>query len=216
MLKVKSNFSSEEAIEDILRFVEDDVSDDEIDLDSLFGDDGIEMEIEKIDNNSNDSDSVVEPSRNRKHRLKSLTYQRLANSIDSALQEDNFELFDLQENRTTITGELPDPSSKKKGAKKKITFTNQPRNIVGRQNVMNVIPDKPGVATCAKSIDTPKKAFDCFFPPEFIDSVVTYTNRKFEETITKCGDILNDTDKYTHVRAVDSIDITAVFGLMYF
>ena len=27
---------------------------------------------------------------------------------------------------------------------------------------------------------------------------------------------MNDTDKYTHVRTVDSIDITAVFGLMYF
>ena len=136
------------------------------------------------------------------NRRKSLTYQRLVNSIDIALEEDNFELVDLPENRAAITGELPDPSSKKKGAKKIITFTNQPRNIVESQNAMNVIPNKPGVAACAESTDTHKKALDFFLPPEFIDGIVAYKNRKIEETITKYGDILNDTDKYTHVRTV--------------
>ena len=146
----KVNISSEEAIEDALRFVEDDESDDESDLDSLFGDDGIEMEIAKIDNNSYDSDSenqsIVEPSTNRKHRRKSLTYQRLVNSalIDSALVEDNFELFDLPENRTSITGELPDPSSKKKGAKKKLLL------LINLEKLW---------------VDTTKKAYDFFVPP---------------------------------------------------
>ena len=68
--KRKINTGSEEAIEDILKFVEDDKNDDKSDPDSLFGDNGIEMEIEKFDNHSYDSDSenesIVEPSASRK------------------------------------------------------------------------------------------------------------------------------------------------------
>ena len=108
-------------------------------------------------------------------------------------------MFDVPQKEVTIKGELPDPSSKKKTAKKKITFTNQPRISVGRQNSSNVISNKPGVAACARYIDNPKEAFNFFLPLEFIDNTVIYTNKRIGETISKCRDALNNSDKYPHV-----------------
>lgn len=216
-----NNITSDEAIHDILRFVENEDSGEESDIEDLFGDDtNIQLEIQQLYNKSDDSESddelIVEPATKRTHKRKTLTYKRLVNSIDSALDENNFQLFDVPQKEVTIKGELPDPSSKKKTAKKKITFTNQPRISVGRQNSSNVISNKPGVAACARHIDNPKEAFNFFLPPEFIDNTVIYTNKRIEETISKCRDTLNNSDKYPHVKIVDSIDIYAAIGLMYF
>ena len=55
-----------------------------------------------------------------------------------------------------------------------------------------------------------------FLPSEFIYNTVIYTNKRIEETISKCRDTLNNSDKYPHVKIVDSIDIFAAIGLMYF
>ena len=198
------------AIHDILRFVENENSGEESDIEDLFGDDtNIQLEIQQLYNKSDDSESddelIVEPAT-----------KRTQNSIDSALGENNFQLFDVPQKEVTIKGELLDPSSKKKTAKEKITFPNQPRISVRRQNSSNLISNKPGVAACARDIDNLKEAFNFFLPPEFIDNTVIYTNKRIEETISKCRDTLNNSDKYPLVKIVESIDIYAAIRLMYF
>ena len=120
-----NNITSDEAIHDILRFVENEDSGEESDIEDLFGDDtNIQLEIQQLYNKSDDSESddelIVEPATKRTHKRKTLTYKRLVNSIDSALDENNFQLFDVSQKEVTIKGELRDPSSKKKTAKKKI------------------------------------------------------------------------------------------------
>ena len=78
------------------------------------------MEIQQLYNNSDNSESdnelIVEPATKRTHKRKTLTYKRLVNSIDNALDENNFQLFDVPQKEVTIKGELPDPSSKKETA----------------------------------------------------------------------------------------------------
>ena len=92
---------------------------------------------------------------------------------------------------------------KKENSKEK-NNTNQPRISVGRQNLSNIISNKPGVAACARHIDNPKEAFNFFLPAEFIDSTVIYTNKRIEETISKCRGTLNNSDKYPHAKIVDN------------
>ena len=126
-----NNITSDKVIHDIIRFVENEDSGEESDIEDLFGyDTNIQLEIQQLYNKSDDSESddelIVEPATKRTHKRKTLTYKRLVNSIDSALDENNFQLFDVPQKEVTIKEELPNPSSKKKTAKKKITFTNQP------------------------------------------------------------------------------------------
>ena len=117
-----NDITSDEVIHDILRFVENEDSGKESDIEDLFGDDtNIQLEIQQLYNKSDDSESddelIVEPATKRTHKRKTLTYKRPVNSIDSALDENNFQLFDVPQKEVTIKGELPDPSSKKKTAK---------------------------------------------------------------------------------------------------
>ena len=90
-----NNITSDEAIHDILRFVEIKDSGKESDIENLFGDDtNIQLEIRQLYNKPDDSESddelIAEPATKRTHKCKTLTYKRLVNSTDSALDENNF------------------------------------------------------------------------------------------------------------------------------
>ena len=119
-----NNITSEEAIHDILRFVENEDSGEESDIKDLFGDDtNIQSEIQQLYNKSDDSESdnelVVEPATKRTHERKTLTYKRLVNSIDSALDENNFQLFDVPQKQVTIKENYPIHHQKRKQQRKK-------------------------------------------------------------------------------------------------
>ena len=90
-----NNITSDEAIHDILRFLENKDSGKECDIKDLFGGDtNIQLEIQQLYNKSDDSESddelIIEPATKRTHKRTNLTYKRLVNSIDSALDENNF------------------------------------------------------------------------------------------------------------------------------
>ena len=89
-----NNITSDEAIHDILRFVENEDSGQESDIEDLFGNDtNIQLEIQQLYNKSDDSESddqlIIEPATKRTHKRTTLTYKRLVNSIDSALDQNN-------------------------------------------------------------------------------------------------------------------------------
>ena len=134
MSKRKRNVSYEEAMRDIEKFVHDGNSEELSDLDELYGDEYFDINVEAdLENNSesdqennsdNDTEAFVEPPvARRKHRRKSLTFQRNVNSIEAALDEGNYDLFDLPLERVTIKGKIPDDSANKKNTKKDISFT---------------------------------------------------------------------------------------------
>ena len=83
-----------------------------------------------------------------------------------------------------IIGELPDKTSKKKNAKMKVSFINQPQINVGRQSSKDIIRNKPGLAKTAQHAKTPLEAFRLFFTVDMMENVVLNTNRRIENTIS--------------------------------
>ena len=119
--------------------------------------DGDEAEFEE------DEEEVIieeEGLTRRKHRRKTLTYQQQVNSIDSALDETNYDPVPVPETVINITGYLPDPDDKKK--KKEIKFVNQEPPVVGRQKASDVIRNKPGLSSYSKEAVTVKDVWDLF------------------------------------------------------
>ena len=92
--KNRKRISGEEAIQNILQFVEEESGDEESDLDELYGDENeinsdtniscesSDSEKENDDPNANENANLIA---RRKHRRKQLTYTRLVNSIHSSL-----------------------------------------------------------------------------------------------------------------------------------
>ena len=220
MSKRKRNaVSYEEAMEDILKFIDEDDEEGDSDLEELYGDQFVDMNVVRdieddlvvAEDNIEDAEEVV-----TEHKRKLLTYQRLVNSIETALDEHNYELFDIPIEQKTIKGQLPDITSKKKNAKREISFTNQPRVVTGRQSSKDVIKNKPGTSASAKHVDTPKKAFDYYLPLAFMEKIKNYSNERIRITLVACSEILKKSDKYPHMKPIDIIDIQAFIGIMYF
>ena len=174
--------SAELAIDNILNFVYENSGDKESDLDDLYGDEdfNIRTEVETreaeplqniddlVNESSNDSSNEEEVNNllnRRTHRKKKLTYSRNVNSIDSALDETNYHMIELPEERKRITRYLPSKHSnqkKKKSDKIAIHFSNHPPQNVGRQGSQNVIKNKLGVHGNARNAATERKAFEVF------------------------------------------------------
>jgi len=136
----KRKLSADEAIDDILRFVEDDdnIDDDDADadfnignLEELYDDDDIAAAQQDTD----DSISSDEEPENDRPPRKILTRKRLVNSIDKALDPNcfdphNFGNVEDADNERVLEGFL---GPKKKASTKKILWTNKHPTNVGRQ-----------------------------------------------------------------------------------
>ena len=148
-----------------------------------------------------------------------MTYTRNVHSIDSALCESNYDILPLPEEEKTITGELPNDQpntgKNKKDKKKAIHFSNIPQKITGRQKACNIIPNKPGVAASFRNTQAERDAFELFFTKAMVEDIVISTNKRIEQTIAVVGEERLASNKYSHVKLVDTTDILALFGLMY-
>ena len=138
----RKRISAELAIDNILNFVYENSGDEESDLDDLYGDEdfNVSTEVETRETEPlQNIDDLVNESRNdssneeevnnllnrRTHRKKKLTYSRNVNSMDSALDETNYHMIELPEERKRITGYLPSKHSnqtKKNQTKLKFIF----------------------------------------------------------------------------------------------
>ena len=193
----RKRISAELAIDNILNFVYENSGDEKSDLDDLYGDEdfNVSTEVETreteplqniddlVNEWSNDSSNEEEVNNllNRRTHRKKAYLSRNVNSIDSALDETNYHMIELPEERKRITGYLPSKHSnqkKKKSDKIEIHFTNHPLQNVGRQGSQNVIKNKPGVHGNARNVATERQAFEVFFTEEMMGNVVTFTNKK--------------------------------------
>ena len=216
--------SAEEAIADILDFVNEASDEEESDIEELYGEENLNGDNANERNSDVESDSSSEeertetPTERRKHRKKQLTYKRKVNSIESALSEGNYELLAIPEKEKILKVEVADEESnakKKKDRKKTVEFTNIPQGTTGRQNACNIIPNKPGVAAGYRKTDNERDAFELLFTEQMVEKIVLYTNKRISETIEIIGNDIMESGKYPHVKKVDAIDIYAVIGLMY-
>ena len=171
--KNRKRISGEEAIQNILQFVEEESGDEESNLDELYGDENevnldtniscesSDSEKENDDPNANENANLIA---RRKHRRKHLTYMRLV----------NFDPIELPTQEKTIIGIIPSQNKKKNT---KVKFTNQPTKTTGRQSSRDVISNKPGLSAKSNGIENELQAFQLFFTDETLDIVVSHTNK---------------------------------------
>ena len=76
--------------------------------------------------------------------------------------------------------------------------------------------NKLGVHGNARNAATERQAFEVFFTEEMMGNVVTFTNKKIGKTLEQIENDEFDASKNPYVKPVDSIDLYAVIGLMYF
>ena len=214
--KNRKRISGEEAIQNILQFVEEESGDEESDLDELNRDENkinsdTYISCERSDSEKENGDPDANENANliarRKHRRKQLTYTRLVNSIDSSLSEENLDPIELPAQEKTIIGIIPSQNKKKNT---EVKFTNQPTKTTGRQSSRDVISNKPGLSAKSNGIENELQAFQLFFTDEILDIIVSHTNKRIDASI---GEIPPDTlqnVKYPHLKPVDRI-----IGLMY-
>ena len=208
----------EELLEQVLESDDSDLDDDLDDLcmedeffESADGEDrGPEEELTQESDSDNDHDTSSPPPKRPRTSL------RLVNSIDAALEEDNYEPMDVSgvARWTTWKAKL---GPKKSKTAETITWTDEPPEDRGRQRQCDIVKEKQAPRTReARSCKTPREVFDLFITRSMVDTVVQSTNKRIQETINKLGDALEDDDTKPFVRTTDAEEIYALFGLFYF
>ena len=219
--KNRKRISGEEAIQNILQFVEEESGDEESDLDELYGDENeinsdTNISCESSDSEKENDDPNANENANRiarrKHRRKQLTYTRLVNSIDSSLSEENFDPTESPTEEKTIIRIIPSQNKKKNT---EVKFTNQPTKTTGHQSSRDVISNKPGLSAKSNGIENELQAFQLFFTDEILDIIVSHTNKRIDASIGEIPPDTSQNGKYPHLKPVDRIDVLSVTGLMY-
>ena len=222
----RKRISAEDAVQNILKFIEEESGDEDSELEDLYGDD-IDME---VDSQADEVEETIEtdeeaereeiranhnPFARRQHRRKQLTYSRLVNNIDATLCEDKYESYEIPSEKKIITGLLP-TESKKKEDRVEIKFTNQPSKTTGRQNSQNIIKNKPGLYGDANDVENELQAFQLFFTETVIDSIIANTNQRIQMSIERIPAEALTSGKLPHIKPIDKIDLLSTIGLMYF
>ena len=130
-------------------------------------------------------------------------------SLDQITDENNFDPVVQEENE-----EYNYCSSDKKFKMKWFTKNNNTRNA-GRQPACNVLEGPIGPLGQAKNVRTALEAFELFIKDEFLEEIVTNTNKRIENFRRRFQETLENTSKYTYCRVTDLIEIKAFIGLCY-
>ena len=141
-----------------------------------------------------------------------MTKSRLVNDIDSALDLQNYDRFDIQETQKKIIGVRNDKSSTKE-----IHFTNNPQNVlnVGCVSRHNIVRGPVGLKNAASKAKTETDHFPLFITHEMLADVLHHTNKKIESLLAKLLDF-NKGFKYSFVKEVSEMELKAFIGLFLY
>lgn len=186
----KRNLSLEEALNDINAWIDENNDPD----DDLLSDDLGELNGAIEDNCDDDEeildaleDTLSEPEDDgpaQRHR-KPLTRKRKVNSIDSALDIENYAeniYLNCSEDWEDITGYLGPMKNPKT---EKNIWTNETPSLVGRQRACDVITSPVACLQSNIDITSEMDAFDLFIDREMIDLLVDKTNIRIRDRTEK-------------------------------
>ena len=165
---------------------------------------------ENVGEDTSDDESINEEVETR-NRKKQLTKNRLVNSIDTALDLDNYNMFPIAEEKMTKQGEIKDGKDSRK-----IVFVNQPSNQrnSGRQASHNIISGNPGVSAVGKAAETELDHLKLFLTDAMFTEVLTSINNRINKVIEELPE--DTSDKYTFLKPVGMEELLAFFGLFYY
>ena len=223
----KRALTEEEALKDLLDFIDGEFVDDGDDLDELNGDDDASEDVESGDEDVLNDDAadridggdeiVEEGDDGPLTKCKILTKKRLVHDIDSALNEGNYDPMELPDGETTewetLTGHI---GPKKNPNTPIIQWTDEPPNAAGRKAKYDIVYGKPGVTPAGKHAKHPRQALELFLSPVIVNLIVMETNKKIAKTLSNLPTGSVENDRYSHYKETNYEEIYALFGLMYF
>ena len=207
-----------------------DDSDDDDDLDDLYGEDTVVRgpECHSGDEGSNrqsDTDSVEdEPSPpqhpvRRTHSKKTLTLNRLVHSIDSCMDKCNFNEITLPENtlgtndeEEILTGYLGPKSNVNTP---KIHWTTTSPLITGRQRSCDVVKSAVSTVRYGDVLIDIRSVFSTLITEEMVNLIVEKTNIRLEVIMAACAEKIAGNFRYNWIRKTDATEIHALIGLCY-
>ena len=155
-----------------------------------------------------------EESENADRRIRRiLTKSSLVHDIDSALDFQNYDRFDIPEIDKKIIGVIKDKISTKE-----IHFTNNPQNApnVGRVSRHDIIRGPVGLKSAASKAKTEIDHFLLFITHEMVADVLHHTNKKIDSLLAKLPADFNKDLKYSFVKEVSEMEIKAFIGLFLY
>ena len=138
---------------------------------------------------------------------------RLVHDIDSALELQNYDRFDIPETEKRIIGFVKD-----KNSTEEIHFTNNPQNVlnVGRVSRHIIIRGPVGLKNAASIGKTEIDHFLLFITHEMLADVVHHTNKKIDSLLAKLSADFNKDFKYSFVKEVSEMELKAFIGLFLY
>jgi hypothetical protein len=185
----------------------------ERDDDAEMNEDVGDVEIDGVGDVEIDGAVEVEEVADENNRLRrrQLTKNRLVNSIDAALNLDNYNPYQIPEDLQSIN------SNFKVDNKTTIVreFQNKPTTgNIGQRNRANVITGRQGTQPKAKDTPTARAAFQLFFTEEMMGTIVLCTNRKIAKCIANLPEgFLEQSNKYPFIKETTVEELYAVIGL---
>ena len=225
MSKRKSSMDIDDVINDINKWLDDSDDEAEDDLNEVNGDEENEEILPREQNASEDEidfdwyDSGF--SQNRSIYRKQLTRKRLVHSIDSSLDESNFEpivYVNRNGNFETFTGYLGPKTNKNT---KTISQDSEFPSVTGRQRTCDTIHRPISCLlpnTKASNIETFDDTFHLFFDDKIMDMIVHNTNNKIREILSRLRNnhpAFINSNKNPYVKETDHIEMNALSRLMH-
>ena len=214
----KEKLSYLEAMQDLTEWVDN--GGDEEDIQEINGEDDQDRvsEDDVSDEEDRTTGNEVEQTRPQKH-WKTLTRNRNANSIDTSLNEDNFEPIHYVNGNgmlETLTGFLGPKINKNTQT---IEWQSEIPNISGRQGRADVIRSPVLLLRGpARSVTTYLDCFNLFFDELMFDRVVEKTNlciNRYLRNLQQYKQHAIESDKYTWLKETGKSEITTFIGLLY-
>ena len=222
-----SQISYEDAVANILRFVEEDDDANLLELESSDEEDNGYI-VDDLGNDLNGNESEGEESeegeeeqleRETQPSRKKLTRNRLVKSIDAELDMGNYDpitYLNCDGNWETFTGYL---GPKSKPNTPTITWqSNIP--LQGRQRRCDVINGQSSkLRGEARNVTSEVEAFDFFFSQEMTDLIVIKTNKRIDDRLAVSRENkhhLFESNKNPWLKNTDVLEIRTLLGLVYF
>ena len=142
-----------------------------------------------------------------------LTKQRIVNSIDAAVNLENYNPFPIPHEMRTIESVFK-VDNKKQINDIKRTFQNQPpTGNVGRNNRANVITGRQGPQPKATNTPSLRAAFELYFTNELVSSIVSCTNKTIRRTLSVAEDLIAQNSRYSYMKETTVEEMYAFIGL---
>ena len=146
-------------------------------------------------------------------RRKLLTCKRPVRSVDTSLDEHNYDLLDPNKiKKESYTSTL---QKKTKSTKEiNVSWTSEKPTNSGRQSAENIIKTKGGPINGSNSATSHQEAWRLFMTDEMLEKLVEYTNYQINKTISKLDKVA--IEKYScYIKPTSVEELTAFIGLLY-